>query len=422
MTDDIRPEELVLGELIERLEQEPLGKRLKLGFANPHSYRGYYEQLAFEPARNVTVGEMLAAARSALGKTFQGWKGGDYVMDEGSCVWLAQQGDCGEMLGALLLECMIDDPSEDQPAPSPAGSVPLPTPTPELDEAAQALVDQTRMKGMSVQDGAATLELEPAHELVVAWVAAARTMLGDAPNYSETRIDFPTAKAEMEVKLAGEYERFVFTLQRAGKVTPHEARKLAESERDEARQELATTREKLHHLDLIMGEVRELAEVDGEATDELVVHTLQERLSDASKKLLALEHPERPPWTPVRPVDPWDPQETDSPVSPAVPEDPATPTREPFLTPKLLDELRAVAAWNAEQSLRTEPRVWHKGDPEPEDHPTVKDRRATTWTHHENGCWVTDWNEIAPWDLLCKLADPLTEVPASPSLPEEEGQ
>ncbi len=105
------------------------------------------------------------------------------------------------------------------------------------DQAAQALVDQTQMKGLSVKDGTATLELVPPHELVLAWVEAARGMLGDAPNYSETRIDFP--KTEMEVKAAGEYERYVFTLQRAGKLTPHEARKQAEAERDQLKTDLA---------------------------------------------------------------------------------------------------------------------------------------------------------------------------------------
>lgn len=104
----VQPKELVLGDVIERLESEPVEKRLKLGFGEPHSYRGYYEQLAFEPARNVTVGAMLAAARSALGKTFQGWKGGDYVMNEDSSVWLAHLGAVGEPLGGLLLECLLD--------------------------------------------------------------------------------------------------------------------------------------------------------------------------------------------------------------------------------------------------------------------------------------------------------------------------
>jgi histidine triad (HIT) family protein len=66
------------------------------------------------------------------------------------------------------------------------------------EQAAQTLADQAQFAGMSVKDGMATLEVVPPHEIVLAWVQAARGMLGDATNYSETRIDFP--KVEMEVK------------------------------------------------------------------------------------------------------------------------------------------------------------------------------------------------------------------------------
>jgi hypothetical protein len=108
------------------------------------------------------------------------------------------------------------------------------------EEAADALVQQTTLKGMTVEEGAAVLQLGPPRELVIAWVDAARKMLGDAPNYSETRIDFPAAS--MEVKAAGEVERYVFTVQRAGRLTPHEARQRAESERDQATAELVRVR------------------------------------------------------------------------------------------------------------------------------------------------------------------------------------
>ena len=61
-----------LRQLIKILKDENLDKVLKLGFCNPHSYRGYYEQLAFEPSQNVRVGDMLDAALDACGKTFTG--------------------------------------------------------------------------------------------------------------------------------------------------------------------------------------------------------------------------------------------------------------------------------------------------------------------------------------------------------------
>lgn len=101
------PRHLTLGELIERLEAEDPAKVVRQGFANPDSYRGYYHDLAFEPAWNVSVADMLADARSALGATFQGWKGGDFTMGEYTDCWLAVRGDTGETLGAVLLDFML---------------------------------------------------------------------------------------------------------------------------------------------------------------------------------------------------------------------------------------------------------------------------------------------------------------------------
>ncbi|MDX3111386.1 hypothetical protein PW035_62040 [Nonomuraea angiospora] len=94
----------------------------------------------------------------------------------------------------------------------------------DLDRAAEALANETLMKGLTVENGAINLSLIPPREIVQVWVYAAREMLGDATNY-----------VEMEIKLADEAERFAFVLQRIGKLTPHEARQKAEAERDELR-------------------------------------------------------------------------------------------------------------------------------------------------------------------------------------------
>ena len=99
---------LTLGELILALEARDPDLVVPIGFNHPHSYRGYYEQLAFEPATNVTVREMLDAARSALGETYQGWKGGDFMMQSHTYCWLANEGDCGDEMGRLLLGYMLD--------------------------------------------------------------------------------------------------------------------------------------------------------------------------------------------------------------------------------------------------------------------------------------------------------------------------
>lgn len=98
----------MLGQLIEILEEEADPARVvPHGFANAHSYRGYYHELAVEPAENVTVAEMLATLRGALGATFRGYKGGDYVMDEYTTVYLAHYGATGEQLGPMHLRLML---------------------------------------------------------------------------------------------------------------------------------------------------------------------------------------------------------------------------------------------------------------------------------------------------------------------------
>lgn len=99
---------MYLYELIEYLERQPDHSRvIANGFARPHSYRGYYDQLAFEPAPSVTIGSMLAAAKSAIGKTFIGWKGGEFVMDKWTPVWIAVRGDSGHEISPPLLDAMF---------------------------------------------------------------------------------------------------------------------------------------------------------------------------------------------------------------------------------------------------------------------------------------------------------------------------
>ena len=100
---------MTLRELIDFLTDKDADIVAKIGFANPHSYRGYYDELAFEPAENVTVGKMLESAKKALGTTYCGWKGGDFKMEEYTDVWLAVEGRCGEGIGPTLLLYMVGE-------------------------------------------------------------------------------------------------------------------------------------------------------------------------------------------------------------------------------------------------------------------------------------------------------------------------
>ena len=59
---------MILKELILTLQNADQDRIVPLGFHHPHSYRGYYDQLAFEPKEGVAVREMLRDAKSACGE------------------------------------------------------------------------------------------------------------------------------------------------------------------------------------------------------------------------------------------------------------------------------------------------------------------------------------------------------------------
>lgn len=96
-----------LGRLINELAEADQDYVAKFGFRTPHSWRGDYMQLAFEPAENVTVASMLANARSALGATFIGYKGGYFTMNEDTDCYIDGYGSYdGDKIGPVLLAYM----------------------------------------------------------------------------------------------------------------------------------------------------------------------------------------------------------------------------------------------------------------------------------------------------------------------------
>lgn len=59
----------------------------------PDSYRGYYDDLAFAPTGEpITCDELLKRCKLALNSTYQGYKGGDFVMSEDTPLWLSAYG------------------------------------------------------------------------------------------------------------------------------------------------------------------------------------------------------------------------------------------------------------------------------------------------------------------------------------------
>lgn len=99
-------------------------------------------------------------------------------------------------------------------------------------------VAQIKIKAAEFRDGA-SMDLQPARDFVAIWVGVCRGLIQGGPNYSETVMDLlaePGAKVEMGVKLAeSPAERYVITVLRdePGKLSPHQARMLAEGQRDD---------------------------------------------------------------------------------------------------------------------------------------------------------------------------------------------
>lgn len=66
-----------------------------------HSYRGHYEDLAIDytiedGSPTNTIDNIIEMLEYAIGETYEGWKGGDFKMDENSDVWVSHEGRCGE--------------------------------------------------------------------------------------------------------------------------------------------------------------------------------------------------------------------------------------------------------------------------------------------------------------------------------------
>lgn len=96
-----------LGQLIDALEDAPQDYVAPLGFGTPHSYRGYYEDVAFSPAQNVPVCEMLAWAKYALNRKFDGYKGGVFTMHPYVDCYIADYDtSSGDKIGPTLVAYM----------------------------------------------------------------------------------------------------------------------------------------------------------------------------------------------------------------------------------------------------------------------------------------------------------------------------
>lgn len=87
---------LTLGALIEQLHTAPSGAFVRYedgkSPGREMSYRGYYDDLAFEDGGTTTVEEFLKQCSAALNQTYEGYKGGDFRMDARTPLWRSEYG------------------------------------------------------------------------------------------------------------------------------------------------------------------------------------------------------------------------------------------------------------------------------------------------------------------------------------------
>lgn len=105
-------DQLTLGQIIERLTE--ISKRSEkdsdvvydfeyLFPTEINSWRGSYSELALNfcnygdegDPRPMKLSEFLTLLNGTVGKTFTGYKGGDFTMDESTPVWVANYGNSG---------------------------------------------------------------------------------------------------------------------------------------------------------------------------------------------------------------------------------------------------------------------------------------------------------------------------------------
>ena len=92
---------LTLGGLISKLKDFEQSKDVEFDVGGHpdylNSYRGYYSDLAFSTTEKVvSVSDVLKEANKALNTTFQGYKGGDYIMTESTPLWKSEYGTSGD--------------------------------------------------------------------------------------------------------------------------------------------------------------------------------------------------------------------------------------------------------------------------------------------------------------------------------------
>jgi hypothetical protein len=128
MALETKKDQLTLGELIDKFERISKRQKVRLDDGRTEAYvqfdfeyffpnsidswRGSYNELALgfihaDCGKDfITVRNFLRLLKETVGKTFEGWKGGQYKMERNTPVWVANPGNSGN---TAVIDVLDDD-------------------------------------------------------------------------------------------------------------------------------------------------------------------------------------------------------------------------------------------------------------------------------------------------------------------------
>lgn len=97
---------LTLGKMISQLKE--VDPQTHIYLTKPHSYRGYYSDLAFENTGEPnTVGKFLKdLEENILDKELIGYKGGEFLMGKDTPLWISEYSDASNL---AIMGLRVDD-------------------------------------------------------------------------------------------------------------------------------------------------------------------------------------------------------------------------------------------------------------------------------------------------------------------------
>ena len=83
-----------------------------IAFDEAQSYRGYYDEVSFEPSTGVSVGQIKQQIERAFNETFTGYKGGEYQYSADTPVHLSYYGNASDPDGEHF-EALVDQMNDE---------------------------------------------------------------------------------------------------------------------------------------------------------------------------------------------------------------------------------------------------------------------------------------------------------------------